>query len=92
MSSHKIISSKKDLKEWLKYEKSKYGSNIIKNLFLLGEHAILRKHQIILRKTEYYTNTNKKLLYILYKIRLTKVQHSVAWERDLKLCILALFL
>ncbi len=86
MGNKKVISSKKDLKEWLKYEKSNYGSNIIKNLFLLGEHAILRKHQIILRKAEYYTNTNKKLLSILYKIRLTKFQCKYSLHIPLNTC------
>ena len=86
MSEHKIISSKEDLKEWLKYEKAKYGSNKIKNFFLLGESAILRKHQIILRKAEYYANTNKKLRFAFYKVRLTKMQCKYSIHIPLNTC------
>lgn len=79
MSESKIISSKKELKEWLKYEKSKYASNPIKDFFLIGERAILTRHQTILRKAEYYTNTKKRLRSAFYRLRLAKIQckHSL---------------
>ena len=86
MSENKIISSKKELKEWLNYEKAKYGSNKIKNFFLLGESAILRKHQIILRKAEYYANTKKKIPFAFYKIRLTKIQCKHSLHIPLNTC------
>lgn len=86
MSGNKIISSKKDLKEWLKYEKTKYGSNLIKNFFLLGEKSILRRHQIILRKAEYYTNTKKRLRSAFYRLRLSKLQCKYSLHIPLNSC------
>lgn len=83
---NKIISSKKDLKEWLAYEKSRYGANIIRDFFLLGEHSILKRHQIILRKAEYYTNTNKKVRAAFYKIRLSRIQCKHSLHIPLNTC------
>ena len=86
MNENKIISTKKDLKEWLSFEKNRYGSNIIKDFFLLGERAILRRHQIILRKAEYYINTQKKLRAAFYRIRLTKFQCKYSLHIPVNTC------
>ena len=86
MSNRKIISSKKDLKEWLKYEKTKYASDLIKDFFLIGEAAILRRFQTILRKAEYYNNTKKRIRAIFYKLRLSKMQCKYSINIPINTC------
>lgn len=75
------INNKEDLKDWLRYELKKY-----KGSRFGGEGAILRKHQILLRKTEYYKNTNKKLMYIIYKFRLNRIQNRYALHIPINCC------
>ena len=81
------IKSKKDLKEWLSYEHAFYGNvSGLRFLFGLGEQAILWKHQVLLRKAEYYTNTNRKILSLLYRVRLNKIQTKYALHIPLNCC------
>ena len=74
------ISSKIMLREWLREELSYYRVNsvlgYIKMAFELGESAILAKYQLILRKCEFCFNTNHKLGYMFYRIRLCKIQNK----------------
>lgn len=64
-----MINSKKELREWLEYEKSFYfTSNKVKNIYYIlikNEKSILWTFQKKLRYTEYYKNTNKKIRYII---------------------------
>ena len=63
------ISSKAQMKDWIAYELGHYGKR--KNTYLpVTEYAILRKHIILLRKTEYHVNSGHKLLSIYYRLRL----------------------
>lgn len=74
---YKRIQTKAELKEWLDYETRVYknqGKYRLMNLLLLGDNAVLRRHQILLRKTEYYINSGHKLLASLYKMRLLQYQ------------------
>lgn len=74
---YKRIQTKAELKEWLAYETRFYknqGKYRLMNLLLLGDNAILRRHQILLRKTEYYINSGNRLLAKLYKMRLFQFQ------------------
>lgn len=80
------IKSKSQLKEWLKYEKSQYSSKGIRCIFPITENDLLCKHQIILRKTEYYLNSNKKILGSLYKIRLLRMQNRYALHIPVNTC------
>lgn len=80
------INDKKRLKEWIAYERERYGGSIIKELLCLTERDILRKHQVILRKTEYYVNTGKKLLAGIYKIKLYKIQNKYAIHIPVNVC------
>jgi serine O-acetyltransferase len=76
---YKRIQSKADLKEWLALETARFpnkGKYRIMNWLMLGENAILRKHQIMLRKTEYYINTGKTLRAKIYKLRLLQFQRK----------------
>lgn len=74
---YKRIQTKAELKEWLAYETRDYknqGKYRLMNLLLLGDNAVLRRHQILLRKTEYYINSGHRLLASLYKMRLLQFQ------------------
>jgi len=78
LEPEKRIKTKKQLKEWLDYELPKYGNNKLVNMLAITEMAIVRKHQYLLRKTEYCINTNKHILGAFYKIRLFKLQNKHA--------------
>lgn len=69
------IHSKADLKEWLDYELTKYGSKRLLDFLCLSERSILRRHIILLRKMEYYTNSGKHIRSILYKLLLRQIQN-----------------
>ena len=74
---YKRIQTKAELKEWLAVETARYpnrGKYRLMNLLVLGENAILRRHQILLRKTEYYINSGHRVLAKLYKLRLLQFQ------------------
>lgn len=59
-----------------------------KKYFLLPvtEHAILRKHVILLRKTEYHINCGHKLLALIYKMRLGYLQNKYALHIPPNVC------
>lgn len=87
-NTHKrnIIDNKQKLKEYLNVELNQYMKPGLKSFFLFGEKAILRRHQYLLRKTEYYTNTGKKLRMLLYKIRLIRLQNKYSLIIPLNVC------
>ena len=78
------LHSKKQLKEWLGWELRHYPGGL--KALLPSETAILRKHQILLRKTEYYTNAGNKLLAIIYRFRLRKLQNRHAMHVPINVC------
>lgn len=72
---HSIISSKKDMKNWLLYERKKYKSvTRFCNLFSITEDDFIWKYQKHLRKTEYYLNTNKTIRYLISRSLLYRLQ------------------
>lgn len=72
---HAVIKTKSDLKEWLKYEKQKYTMlSPFHWLFELTEADFIWRYQKRLRKTEYYLNSNKKLLYFISRSLLYRLQ------------------
>ena len=76
---YKRIQTRAELKEWLALETARFpnrGKYRILNILNIGENAILRRHQILLRKTEYYINSGKRLMAKIYKIRLLQYQHK----------------
>lgn len=76
---YKRIQTKAELREWLALETARFpnrGKYRLLNILNIGENAILRRHQILLRKTEYYINSGKKLLAKIYKIRLLQYQRK----------------
>ena len=85
------ISSKKQLKEWTSCELSKYGRS--RNSFLLiSERAILRKHVILLRKTEYHVNSGHKIRGFLYRMRLGYFQNKYSLHIPLNVCAKGLYI
>ena len=77
ISEEKRIKTKAQLKEWLGEEIARYpdhGRYRIYNMLRLSENAILRRHQILLRKTEYYINSGHRLLARVYRLRLELLQ------------------
>lgn len=94
LSKEECINSKKELKEWLSYELEKYTkkdkhSKIqtkISDLFFVSQTSILRKHQILLRKTEYYLNTGKKIRGLIYSFKLKRFQNRFAIRIPINTC------
>lgn len=82
----KRIKTKKDLNSWLEYELQRYGKGGLFRMLSGSEGQVLRKHQILLRKTEYYTNTKNKILALFYKMRLYRVQNKYALHIPLNCC------
>ena len=74
---YKRIQTRAELKEWLALETARFpnrGKYRILNILNIGENAILRRHQILLRKTEYYINCGHRVLAKIYKLRLLQFQ------------------
>lgn len=77
ISEEKRIKTKAQLKEWLAEEIDRYpnhGRYRIYNILLMSENAILRRHQILLRKTEYHINSGHRVLARIYRLRLELMQ------------------
>lgn len=70
----KRITSKQDLREWLEYEKLNPVS--LRDIIWVNEKQIIRKYQKILRKTEYYLNTKKRIRSFIYRFRLSRYQRK----------------
>lgn len=73
-----MIKTKKDLVEFLKYEKSKYftkKTNFIKRIIYknVDEKSVIWKYQKYLRKVEYYLNNKKKIRYLIFNLKLLKI-------------------
>lgn len=74
-----MIENRKELKEWLRYESSKYKQNGIKYYLKLlsgSENAVLWNFQKRLRITEYHKNTRHRLRYFISKIILRRKQNK----------------
>lgn len=73
----KRIKTKEDLRDWLDLELKhypNYGRYRIYNILLMSENAVLRRHQILLRKTEYHINNGHRFLSRIYRMRLELFQ------------------
>lgn len=82
-----MIKTKSDLRNALLIEKKYYlGKNGKYIPFEIREKDILYKHTLLLRKAEYYTNTNNKIFSALYKIRLQKLQNKYGLHIPLNTC------
>lgn len=59
---------------------------VFRTIFPVTEMDILRKHQMILRKTEFYVNTNNRIMGLIYRIRLMKIQNRYAIHIPINTC------
>lgn len=82
------INSKKDLKDWIKYEKERnnYKIHPILDSFNFREEAIIGKFLILLRKTEYYLNTKKKFGYAFNLFKLNRLKYKYGFSISLNVC------
>lgn len=65
------------LHEWLNYERTRYNQlSFFKYVLQANEHAIIWKHQRMLRITEYFINSKHKILSIIMRFRLNQVQNK----------------
>ena len=85
-----MINNKKDLKEYIDYEKNRYNQNssirtYIKKI-LRNEHAILLSFQKRLRRTEYYFNTNKRFLYCISRFHLNYYKNKYGLNIPINTC------
>ena len=76
--------TKQQLKEWLEIELRPNLSGI-KALFPI-EPVVLNRHQILLRKTEFYTNTGRKILAKIYFMRLKMLQCRYGIQIPINVC------
>lgn len=82
-----IITSRKQLKDWIKYETGGDRKvNLLKEIFGLGERAIINKFLKRLRKTEYYYNSHKKIRYFFSKMRLSRLQNKYGFHIGINVC------
>lgn len=90
LNSDQRINTKSDLKEWLNYELPRYDGkirgNILRKIIPFTEGDLLKKHQILLRKSEYYTNANKKIRSLLYRSLLFRLQNKYSIHVPLNCC------
>lgn len=83
------INTKNDLKNWIEYKRKKYGggtASVIREVFPISEKDVLRKHQVLLRKTEYHTNCQHKVRAIICKIKLYRIQNKYALHIPINTC------
>lgn len=85
-----MIKNKKDLKEWLSFERKKYGlTGGIKNFFLFcagSERAVIWSWQKRLRKTEWYYNSGKKIRYFISSIILNHKSNRYGLHIGVNVC------
>ena len=77
LPEEKRIRTKAQLREWLSVELRPFelgGMQRLLNLIGGNEAAILRRHMILLRTTEYHINAGHRLRAGLYKLRLRRLQ------------------
>ena len=81
-----MIQSKKQLKEFLNEELPRYKTRMLFRLFEISERAIIYKYIKLLRKTEYYTNCNKKIRKIFYNLLLSKMSNKYSMNIPINSC------
>ncbi len=86
LPEEKRIKSKADLNEFLAADLVHYRPHPLKYFLRYGESSLLKRHQILLRKTEFYLNTGKKLREFIFKFRLIKFQTRYGIHIPLNCC------
>lgn len=83
---HKIISSKKELKNWLVYEKTKYGIKGLNSILTFTEKGTIWHFQKRLRKTEYLINSGHVLRGAFSSILLTRLKIKTGFNIPINSC------
>lgn len=89
LSDDERLRTKAQLRDWIRYERERYGITkhpVWQEMLSLKERALLSKHNVLLRKTEYYLNTNHKIIGNFYRIKLVRMQHKYALHIPLNTC------
>ena len=89
LSEDRKIKTRAQLRETIALECTRYplsARRILPYLLQISEGAILRRHIVLLRKTEYYHNTGRRLLAALYWARLMRLQNRYALHIPLNTC------
>jgi len=89
LSEDRKIKTRAQLKETLAIECARYplsARRIVPYLLQISEGAILRRHTVLLRKTEYYRNTGRRVLAALFEARLMRLQNRHALHIPLNTC------
>ncbi len=81
-----MIKTKAQLRDYLDLELSRYKFNFITYHLQIGERDIIRKYLWLLRNSEYYLNTNKKLRALIFRIRLMKMSNKYSLHIPLNVC------
>lgn len=85
--TRELIRNKETLRDWLTFECAFYGpKRIIRTCFPLSEQDCLRKHQIVLRKTEYCINTGKRCRGLFYRLMLMTIQNKYGLHIPINTC------
>ena len=85
----KRIRSRAQLREWLAVELAPFergGMQKLLNLIDGNEAAILRRHMVLLRTTEYHINMGHRLRAGLWKLRLRRLQNRYWMHVALNCC------
>ena len=83
------IRTRAQLREWLALELAPYelgGMQKLLNLIDGNEAAILRRHIILLRSTEYHINAGHRLRAGLFRLRLRRLQNRYGMHVALNCC------
>lgn len=90
MKEESMIRTKAQLKEYLDAELKDYQITNIRNfmsyVLQVSEKAILRKHTLLLRKTEYHINAGHRIRGELYHARLMKHQMRTGIHVPINCC------
>ena len=89
LPEEKRIRTRAQLREWLAVELVPYelgGMQKLLNLIGGNEAAILRRHMILLRTTEYHINASHRLRAGLWKLRLRRLQNRYGMHVALNCC------
>lgn len=90
LPENKRIRTKKQLREWLAVETRDYDHlgplQGFLNLFALNQGAILRRHIVLLRTTEYHLNAGHRLRAGLWRLRLRRLQNRYGMHVALNCC------
>ncbi len=89
LSEDRKIKTRTQLREYLQADCARYpmsARRILPYLLQISEGAILRRHIVLLRKTEYFTNTGRRLLALYYHARLMKFQNRYCLHVPVNSC------